>query len=500
MGQARVDRILLVWPRTIRRDQQPLSRKLDLVLMHRHASRLGAHLGIVTADDQIVDNAVELGLPVFDSVRDGHLFIWRSRRSLRPGFTPPPSDPPTIERAREQLAAQPSPSAYGPRHLARGAFFTTVGLLAATTLLLLTFPSAEVSLTPTKKRMTLEVLVTANPILTEPDYHNARIPAFTESTIVTDTIELPATGIRKLSTKASQGTVIFTNLSTQTIRIPAGTAVSTSIGTPVRFVTQQDVTLPANRGMITTAQVQAAIPGPTGNVKRALINRVQGPLNQRVAVTNRQPVTGGETITVPSVTQADRTQAYEALLSQLRLIGYASIAANLGPHQFSALETAKLQKVTETNYSHFVGDHADTLTLGMRATVTSSIANYHDVHQTTLHALKNTINTNMFLQEDTITYSISTAIAGKESGMITLGVTARANAIASIDPALIKRAARWKPVLEATQTLYESFPLTRPPTITITPNWLTRTPWLDWRTTVIFTSPAILNTNENIGG
>ncbi len=316
MGQAQVDRILLVWPRAARAKPRPLSRRLDLVLMHRHASRLGAHLGIVTADDQIVDNAAELGLPVFDSVGDAHLFIWRSRHSLRPTFSPPPQQPPSLERAREYLV---STVESGPRtgwRLATAAFYTTVALLAAGTLLLFTVPGADVTLTPIAKHLSLQLDVIGDPSATAADYTNARIPAVTETAITTAAIEVATTGNSDLSTKAAQGTVIFTNLTTQIIRIPAGTAVSTSGGTPIRFVTQQDVALAANRGMISTAPVQAAVAGPEGNVKAALINRVEGTLNQRVAVTNRQPTTGGETVTMPSVTRADRSRAYEALLTQ----------------------------------------------------------------------------------------------------------------------------------------------------------------------------------------
>ena len=331
MGQARVDRILLVWPKRVRRQPQPLSRKLDLVLTHRHTSRLGAHLGIVTADDQIVDIAGELGLPVFDSVSDAHLFIWRSRRSLRPTFSTAEQEPPNLEAIREHLVAREAPDVRTGWPLARDIFLTGLGILAAAIMLLLTLPSAEVALTPTNQNISITLEVTGDPTLTEADYPNARIPALIETAVTSATIELATTGYADLTTKAAQGTVIFTNLTTQQIRIPAGTAVSTSVGTPVRFVTLHDVVLAANRGMITTALVHAVAAGPEGNVKAALINRVEGPLNQHVAVTNRQPTTGGETVTLPSVTRSDRSRAYNALLTQLRQTGYAAIASTMAP-------------------------------------------------------------------------------------------------------------------------------------------------------------------------
>ena len=41
--------------------------------MHRHATRLGAHLGIVTDHEQIIEHAGALGIPVFDSVTTAHI-------------------------------------------------------------------------------------------------------------------------------------------------------------------------------------------------------------------------------------------------------------------------------------------------------------------------------------------------------------------------------------------------------------------------------------------
>ena len=500
MGRARVDRILLVWPTFARGQLRPLSRLLDLILMHRHASRLGAHLGLVTADDQIVDNARELDLPIFDSVDDAHLFIWRSRRSLRPMFSKPPNAPPNPEDARAQLVRPPDSSRPSRWHMVRGGFFTALGLMAAATMLMLTLPSAEVALTPIDQHLTIQLEVSGDPDITAADYLNARIPALTHSAEIAAEIEITTTGSADLSTKSAQGTVVFTNLTTQQIRIPVGTAVRTSDGEPVRFVTQNDVLLEPNRGMIATASVQAVSAGPSGNVKTALINRVEGPLHQHVAVTNRQPTTGGETITLPSVTTADRSRAYQALLTQLRHQGYAAIVAGLAPHQFASLATAKVQSVTDTNYSHFIGEHTDTLTLEMRATVTASVANEHDAYQAGFHALERRIGPKMTLQDDTVSYSRSTSIRGDQSGEISFSVTARGNVLPSIDPAIVKEVVRWLPVAEAPGILMDNFPLSNPPTIVVRPRWSSRTPWLAWRTNITFSAPLTIPSNENIGG
>ena len=501
MGQARVDRILLVWPKPTRHHTQVLSRKLDLVLVHRHASRLGAHLGIVAGDETIIDNASELGLPIFNSVSDGHLFIWRSRRSLRPAFSPPPNKPPTIEQARTLLAAGSNNTAPHPAwRLASGAFFMAIGLLSAAIVYFLTIPAAEIRLTPANQRIIIDIDLTADPTLNKPDYLNAIIPAQTESTIASASIEIPTTGLSELSTNASQGTVIFTNLTTETIRVPAGTAVRTSVGIPIRFVTQKDVELPDSRGMIATAPVKAVTSGPAGNISPSLINRIEGPLQQFVAVTNRQATTGGEHITIPSVTSTDRSKAYEALLPQLRLSGYSDILASLPPHLLSTPDSANVQKVIETNYSHFVGEHADTLTLEIRATITATIVDDHDAYQASLHGLKRTIRDDLIIEEDTISYNRSKPITDNGGSKIYLTVTAMANAIPRIDPEAVTQLVRWHPVNEASETIYASLPLSEPPKITVTPGWLNRLPWLSWRTNIVFNKTTFNSDYDHTGG
>ena len=498
MGQARVDRILLVWPNLSRKHTQSLSRRLDLVLMHRHASRLGAHLGVVTNDEDIVDHATELGIPVFNSIKEGHLFIWRSRRTLRPTFTPPPNKPPNLEQARLLLTPEATrPQPHPAWRLAIGALSLTIGLLSISVLYFLTIPAAKIVLTPTNQRITIDINLTADPTLTTTDYTRGLIPATTRSTIASASIEIPTTGSSQLSTNAAQGTVIFTNLTSEPIRVPAGTAVRTTVADPVRFVTQTDVELPGARGMIATATVHAVTPGPSGNVSPSLINRLEGPLQQFVAVTNRQSTSGGEHITIPSVTRTDRSNAYQAALPQLIISGYSDILAALPPHLISTPDSASLERVIETNYSHFAAEHADTLALDIRATINATILDDDDAYQAGLHLLKTTLGANMILMEDSIIYDRSQLMSSAENRSINFSVTATANAMPSIDPEFVVQLVRWSPVDEATNNLYANLSLAQPPQITLPPTWINRLPWLSWRTEVIFAHPNTTAQNDH---
>ena len=491
MGQIQVDRILLVWPKPVRGQAIPLTRKLDLLLMHRHASRLGAHLGVVTDYDQIIDHAGSLGLPVFDSVTSAHISLWRSRTSLRPDITKPPGHTDSLKVAKDHLEHTRKPRAEKSNlHLMRGGILTAIGLLAIGTLILLAIPSAKVTLTPKYQNIVTQITLTADPHITTPDYKQNIIVATTENTIVTGEIEVDTTGTSELSIQYSVGSVLFTNLTFQPVTIPAGTASNTSSRLePITYATQHDAMLEPKRGLITVVEVRAVLPGPEGTVGPSLINRVEGPLSKQVAVTNRQPTAGGQTATVPSVTRLDRSKAYDTLVNNLRNKGFAAIVANLASYQLSAIESTLIQDVLDLSYSHSIGEHTDKLTLTMQAKISSTVIDEQDAFQAGYIKLLEQLESNMVIDADTLNYSRSTAIVGNQTGEVSIKVTARGIASPLINLSEVNNTIRWKPIAKAKQSLLQTLPLSQNPIILIQPTWLNRVPWLTWRTNVIINAP-----------
>src|SRR5579859_475625 len=75
MGWAQTTRVLLVWPAQGR----VLARRIDLLLLQRHARQLGAQLALITTDPLVREYARELGLPTFGSVEASRGHTWRAR-------------------------------------------------------------------------------------------------------------------------------------------------------------------------------------------------------------------------------------------------------------------------------------------------------------------------------------------------------------------------------------------------------------------------------------
>src|SRR5260370_39080312 len=97
MGWAQTARVLLVWPASGR----VLARRIDLLLLQRHARRLGAQLALITTDPVVRDYARDLRLPAFGSLEASRSGRWRARpapdlaqrrpRLARTTLRPPPS-------------------------------------------------------------------------------------------------------------------------------------------------------------------------------------------------------------------------------------------------------------------------------------------------------------------------------------------------------------------------------------------------------------------------
>src|SRR5512141_3028790 len=79
MSWAKTPRILLVWPKF----EKVTLRQVDLKVLQRHASSLGAQLGLVTRARRVRDDAEALHIPVFESTGQAQRVAWPKPRHKR---------------------------------------------------------------------------------------------------------------------------------------------------------------------------------------------------------------------------------------------------------------------------------------------------------------------------------------------------------------------------------------------------------------------------------
>ncbi|MBM4424532.1 MAG: hypothetical protein FJ030_14285 [Chloroflexi bacterium] len=479
IGWVQTDRVLLVLPQR-RVKKRIFARQLDLLLIQRHAAQLGAKLALVTDDPHLCDHADTLGIQIFDAVDDSHLQPWRSRRPALPARPPQPKpdpelDAPLITRPRFKFLQS------ARLRLAAGAFVFFGVIVIISLMLALTLPTATIHLTPNGQTLNADISIIADPEAAEIDSAAGIIPARSISVIVSGSAEVATTGIVDEATQRAGGGVTFTNLTNQAVRIPAGTAVRTTGGAPIRFVTQQDVTLEAKKGSTGTAPILAIEPGPPGNVAAGLINSIEGPLAIQAAVTNEEPTAGGEVKQVASVAEDDRQRVKESLLAQLKQQGYAELIAKLGEGEFAPIASASIVSILDETFDHFAGEKAERLTLEMRVEVGATAVNESDAFAVGQAELESRLGRSLAIVPGAAAFARDQNSTVDSEGRVTFDITARADAVASINPDEVRAAAQWQLAEQTPDLLYARFPVVSKPQVEVWPRWFPRTPWLAWQ-------------------
>lgn len=481
MGWTQTQRVLLVWPK----HGQVLSRRLDLLLLHRHAYRLGAHLALITTDPAVREQARDIGLPVFPSLDASRRVKWRSR---------PMRLAPQRQRPRPEAATLRPPQPFyqnWPIPVWLMWIFKTIfliaGLGALTLLALALWPSATITLTPAIHPITLTVEIVADPEATE--IGPGLIPARTVFAEVEATGQIATTGLKDVPSAPATGAVIFTNLVGTAATIPPGTGLRTTSGAAIRFVTTQAAALEARLGATVEVPIKAEDPGPAGNVAATQINAIDGPLGLQLAVINPTATSGGAVSQAYAVTLADKEQLRAQLVEQLNQSALGTIEAQLQPGEFLAHDSVAFADVVAESYSNSVGETANIITLTLRIAATGLSMSEADARAVAQTALANTVPPNEVLLPEHSQFERDPATRLNANGQVHFTLTAQGLTRAVIDSVAVKQLAVGQTIPNAYYQLAGALPLAAPPQIVVSPawyvEWYNRLPWLTFRVDVV---------------
>lgn len=475
MRQAQNGRVVIVLPWETRL----FSRPLDGELVLREAERLGIEVAIVSEDPDRRAYVRWIGLPAFASVEEATAARdWPYPE--RPSLEPPP-------RAwwEEEIPLQPPPVRPLPtwaREVRQG---IRVTVFLATLLFLLAFayavvPQATVTLVPTVQPIRTVVSVTAGLETQGVDTASGQIPARRVGDYFDGDLEVETTGTAAYESGRATGTVLFTNLLGQEIRVPARTIVRTSAGAfPVRFATTQEVTVPPFGQA--PAPIEALEEGPVGNVGAGLINQVEGVAALALKVINPEPTRGGGLQEVRAVSQEDMDRAREQLTGQLLEEAYRALQGYLEPTEVLFRQSLEIQ-AAEVSYDRFLYERADTLTVHLRLLITGMAVDRDNAEAVAYASLVRRLPPDHVLVDTD--FIMQEPASGPEGGRLTFSVYGIGYAAANIDPEAVRRTIRGKSVAQATELLMEKWPLAEPPQMEIWPRWLKRLPLLPIRITV----------------
>ena len=458
LSWAKTPRILLVWPKY----EKVTLRLLDLKVLQRHADSLGAQLGLVTKWNNVRRDAESLGIPVFKSTAAAQLNAWaesppRARREPKPPRK-------GLRLMREKI--QMGEAAWRTSLLGRVLAFTA-GVMAVLALAGLFIPRAEVVLNPEAQTVSLTIPVNASPEF-ETVSLNGAIPARTMSMTVSNERTLVVSGVISVPRSKASGIVQFTNSGAEEILIPAGTVVATN--TLIRFVTMNEVRLPANGDEVVEVEIEAVEAGGNGNVDANTITIVEGTLGLSVKVTNPEPATGGANEDVTGPTDEDRSSLREQTMNELRSIAEEQIRAALGAGDLYLADTLQLVNIQSEEFSIPAGERGSELTLSLQAEYSAHYILAEDLETLAASAVAASIPQGFSSQGEMTLSPLETPFTDS-TGITRFPLQASQATLKNINLSQVFNLIRGRDIDRAVSAVKEAFSLQNEPEIRITPSW-----------------------------
>jgi hypothetical protein len=486
MGWGKTRRLLLVWPSRGR----ILTRKLDLQLLLRQAQTAGNQLALVTNDPNVHYNARQLGIPVFKSTNQAQDTRWRNpqrRRSWRmkretkklksrAGVSEGSPETPVTLRDTRPETTQPS------LHPATRLTIFTIGVLAFLSIAAVLIPSAEIALTPHVELQEIIIDVNAN-ASSDRVQITGLIPIHTKSVIVEGQDSTETTGSASIPARAAQGEVRFTNLTNQTVTVPAGTIVSTP-GSEIRFKTDRDGTVLAGVGKSLTLPVTALKPGSGAKLAAHRITAIEGPLGVSLTVTNPSPTMGGNDFSSPSPSQADRDQLAAKLESALQRSALAEIEESLAKDDVLLTPIPKLVGSIEKTFEPAEDLPASVLLLNQQIEFEAQLASGDDLNNLAASILNSNLPPGYKPIQGTLEIEHLTTPSLGENQNYQWKMIARQEVQAQPNEALVTQQSLGLSPNQASQHLFNGFPLATLPEISLTPPWWPRLPIIPFRINV----------------
>ena len=469
---SRARRFLLVWPKHSRL----MRSRLDLVLIQRHCTRLGAQLGIITQDVDIEENAQQLGIPVFYTISQANVSPWRRKRIRRPSV---------YRRSARAFKRKELVAFYKEKHANpkewrwyRKPVFAS-SILSVFILLLFFLPRADVTLALAEREQDLRLQVWASPKIPAPNL-NGGIPATIRTAIVEGQDQAETTGNASFPEKFASGQVVLTNLTNEIVIAPAGMIVLVPGDPAVQFLTEREARVPAGIGESTAVTVRAQLPGQAGNVAAGQIRAIAGSIGSNLLVENPEPCSGGTDITGPAPSEQDYESLRARLLSSLEQTAFNEILANTGTDKRLLPQTLKIDKVLEEERQPAIAQPGNRLILRLRVEYNAWLIAPDDL-ETMVSAVLDASMPEGFAAVPGSLQLLETTDPVTEQDRIGWEITARRKIRSNLNTGEVISAILGKPRQTAEESISNILDLKSKPLIRFHPDWWPRLPYLPFQ-------------------
>ncbi|HEX5165771.1 MAG TPA: baseplate J/gp47 family protein, partial [Thermomicrobiales bacterium] len=305
----------------------------------------------------------------------------------------------------------------------------TVALVGAMLVMFL-LPAATIAVTPVESQVSASL--TYGVALPGTNW-DIPIQPVTLSTTLTFSATSPTTGERFEPDASAHGSLMLTNASTGEVLVPAGTIMATETG--IQFATVADVTVPAADpyGSLTigsaTVEVTATAPGPDSNVAA---ETVFGQLDSGIYFLNRDPIGGGTTRRIATVSQADIDTLTARAQQDLNGKAPGAIDRELKDGQ-QLLANTETRGQISTSFNHAAGSDAESLKLDASLTITAQAYSLDGIHDQARDAvadrLRSQAGNEVTVLSQTLKTSTPQPVAGTDATAFSVdaSATTRAN-------------------------------------------------------------------------
>jgi hypothetical protein len=484
---SKASRVLLIWPRK----GQVLERKVDLLLLMRHAQQQGAQMAIVTRSHTVIDHARELGIPVFASPLKAQRSAWRKPPALLRQIHPanPLQSPQFLREQRAELAGLHTASLLLPQKPWLNIAVFSSGILAFLLLVLFFYPGARIILSPERRSQELTIPVWASPSIETPN-PSGGLPARVIRVVVEGSDQAAATGRILMPDQFASGRVQLTNLTDQMIEVPEGAVVLSTTTPVVRYATTKAVQVPALPGKPVVVPIRALAAGQAGNAATGQIRAMEGSIGLRLQVENLEPVTGGKDRSGPAPTTADYQKLRQALLTELQATALDELRAQVNEGQQILPTSLHQRTMVEESQNPAAGQPADQLQLTMRVEYEAWLVQEADIQAVALAALQANAPAGFQQVPGSLSYTfqddpVYEAGVGEQPGSVRWNIAIGRSLEAGWNEADIIRATRGHSVRSALALLHNLLKLSAPPRIEVSPSWWGWMPFLPARIQVV---------------
>ena len=474
LSWAKTPRILLVVPKY----EKVALRQVDLKVLQRHASSLGAQLGLVTRMRSVREDAEALGIPVFESAGEAQRFAWPNPgRKRLPRHAPAKN---LRDRRREQGSVKEE--AWRSHPVTRVGMFS-IGVLSVLVLVALFIPRARVTLSPVTQTQSIVLPVIASESV-DSVFITGSVPAREKRIVLDGTQTVVVTGEGVIPQSKARGIVEFRNLTQGAVTIPTSTVVNAN---GVRFVITEDGVVDAGVGKKIELPIEAIEGGLAGNLDSETINAIEGRLGLSLSVTNPEPTSGGRELASVQASDDDRARAKDLLMKFLDGEARKKFLEEINSGDVLFENTIAVSQILLEEYDPPAGAAGTKLTLTMQVEYSARFTSASDLTELASLALNASLPSGFraAAASDAVTVKSVTTPSLNEDGSARWMMRAERNIVQYVDPANVTHLIQGFNVGEAQSRLEEVLPLESSPVITLSPSWWQWIPILPFRIEVV---------------